>query len=254
MEQVEGWGGFVIKEKLKRLKADIKQWNREVFGMMDAKIEARKQEINKLDIIDEVMGLDEQEISRRNEERVNLFHDMKCKDNILLQKARCKWIKEGDANTRFFHKYINKRRKRNEITGVRIEGEWKEEVEEGGNDEWRWNRARDDIYSTKMAYDWLLGNKDVTQHMERRKFKLIWNKLVSSKIQVHAWRVIRERVPTTTNLQRRNVLPQNANINCSFCDSNLETDSKRVEREGYSSLYLGMHDLEYMESKERIYL
>ncbi|KAL8515928.1 hypothetical protein ACS0TY_014579 [Phlomoides rotata] len=120
--EVEGWGGFVLKEKLKRLKADIKKWNKEVFGMIDEKIEKRKQVILKLDMIDETLGLKENEISLRNEERARLFQDMKSKDSFIFQKARCKWIKEGDANTRFFHKYINKRRKRNEISGVMVEG------------------------------------------------------------------------------------------------------------------------------------
>ncbi|KAL8485277.1 hypothetical protein ACS0TY_027541 [Phlomoides rotata] len=39
----------------------------------------------------------------------------------------CSWIKEGDANFRSFHNYINNRRKRNEISGISIEGAWREE-------------------------------------------------------------------------------------------------------------------------------
>ncbi|KAL8525193.1 hypothetical protein ACS0TY_014713 [Phlomoides rotata] len=128
--EVEGWGGFVLKEKLKRLKTDIKQWNKEVFKQVDEKIEDRRNKIQELDMIDEAMGLVQNEIIQRNEERAGLLYDIKCRDNILQQKARCKWIKEGDANTRYFHKCINKRRKRNEISGVNIGSVWREEVQE----------------------------------------------------------------------------------------------------------------------------
>ncbi|KAL8464782.1 hypothetical protein ACS0TY_034326 [Phlomoides rotata] len=127
---ITGWGGYVIKEKLKRLKADLKQWNLEVFGSMDKKIEDRRNEILKLDLVDDVIGLEEHEIIMRNELKAALFNDLKCKESLLSQKARCLWVKEGDVNSRFFHNYINKHRKMNEISGVSIEGIWREEVSE----------------------------------------------------------------------------------------------------------------------------
>ncbi|KAL8474597.1 hypothetical protein ACS0TY_031158 [Phlomoides rotata] len=124
-------GGFVFKEKLKRLKVDLKIWNREVFGSLD--IEDRRKEIHMLDLIDEVVGLDEHEIELRNRERAWLSKDIQNTDSLLCQKSRAKWIKEGDANTGFFHRCINRRRKNNEIVRVYINGEWKEEVEKVKN-------------------------------------------------------------------------------------------------------------------------
>ncbi|KAL8485330.1 hypothetical protein ACS0TY_027578 [Phlomoides rotata] len=49
---------------------------------------------------------------------------------FYLKKSRNRWIREGDANTSFFHKYINKRRKCNETTRINIDGVWREEVAE----------------------------------------------------------------------------------------------------------------------------
>lgn len=46
---------------------------------------------------------------------------------MLAQKARMNWLKEGDVNTRTFHKAINKRRRNNGILGLELEGEWCEE-------------------------------------------------------------------------------------------------------------------------------
>ncbi|KAL8531213.1 hypothetical protein ACS0TY_008005 [Phlomoides rotata] len=127
---VIGWGGYVIKEKFKKLKAGLKTWNRDVFRSLNKKIEDRRREILILDIMDDTFGLDDEEIMIRNRERAQLLIDLKDKDNLLLQKARYNWIKDGDANTRFFHNCINKRRKNNEITKIKLGGEWVEEATE----------------------------------------------------------------------------------------------------------------------------
>lgn len=89
-----------------------------------------RSEIHKLDIIDDSFGLEELETLQRNENRDMLLRDLKWRDGMLFQRSRCKWIREGDINFKFFHGYINRRRKRNEILGVQINGEWKEEVAE----------------------------------------------------------------------------------------------------------------------------
>lgn len=71
----------------------------------------------KIDILDDVFGLDEPEIIGRNEVCARLLCDLKLKDSLPKQKARAEWIREGDVNTIFFHKVINRRRKRIEIVG-----------------------------------------------------------------------------------------------------------------------------------------
>ena len=50
------------------------------------------------------------------------------------QKARIKWLQEGDKNTSFFHASVMSRRKQNRINGLkRRSGEWcRNEGEMGG--------------------------------------------------------------------------------------------------------------------------
>ncbi|KAL8531532.1 hypothetical protein ACS0TY_008215 [Phlomoides rotata] len=59
------WAGFVIKEKLKELKVVLKSWSKETFGHMEKRIEEKKEELEKLDIIDDTLGLSEEETTRR---------------------------------------------------------------------------------------------------------------------------------------------------------------------------------------------
>ncbi|KAL8501911.1 hypothetical protein ACS0TY_021144 [Phlomoides rotata] len=105
---VERWGGFIVKEKLKFLKTDMKEWNSLIFGNLDTAIESHKQVIQELDAIDDTFGLDKTEIIRRDEAVALLLRDLKRKNSI----------------------YINRRWKKNEIVGIELNGEWCEEVVE----------------------------------------------------------------------------------------------------------------------------
>lgn len=64
---MEGWGGFKVKEKLKRLKENLKKWSAEVFDSMEHKIKKLKGDIQELDIYDDIFGLEEDEVIKRKE-------------------------------------------------------------------------------------------------------------------------------------------------------------------------------------------
>ena len=46
------------------------------------------------------------------------------------QKSRETWLKEGDKNTRFFHRMANSKRKRNCLKKIKINGLWLSEEQE----------------------------------------------------------------------------------------------------------------------------
>nr|KYP67312.1 hypothetical protein KK1_013639 [Cajanus cajan] len=77
-----------------------------------------------LDLKAEESGLLEEEVVQRAEWRAQFCHLMSMKDSLLCQKSRLKWLREGDANTSFFHGYINKRRLKNEIRALLINNVW----------------------------------------------------------------------------------------------------------------------------------
>lgn len=65
---------------------------------------------------------------------------LKIKDHIRYQQSRNNWIREGDTNSRFFHKSVESKGRMQRINGLRIDGKWREgvvEVKEGASNFFR---------------------------------------------------------------------------------------------------------------------
>lgn len=48
---------------------------------------------------------------------------LKAEEMFWHQKAKCKWLKEGYENMRFFHKIANRRKRKNMISSLVMDGE-----------------------------------------------------------------------------------------------------------------------------------
>ena len=116
-----------FKEKLTLLKADLKIWNKEVFGHL---------ETSKSRILKDIVDLDNKDDDNMLEdmtrlERLNLMRQLRVIDNKLeslyRQKARVNWMKNSDSNSKYYHLIIRWRRLRNGIKGVEVGGIWTEE-------------------------------------------------------------------------------------------------------------------------------
>lgn len=126
-EGINGWGSFVFKEKLKRLKGSLKEWNMGQFGNIDDMINEARTLLHELDLKDEASVLSEDEAIRRSEAQAKLILFQNSKKSLLAQKARLKWLAEGDVNSKTFHSVINRKRCGNGISGLEVEGVWVEE-------------------------------------------------------------------------------------------------------------------------------
>ena len=128
--KVVGRGNFVFKEKLKRLKADLKVWNKEVFGDANQSSKEIQQRLDELDLRDDEDGLDDSE----REERKSFFAELSVskskQEAIMFQKARQSWIKQGDLNTKYFHSLVKWRRARNQLHGIFVNNKWSDNKEE----------------------------------------------------------------------------------------------------------------------------
>ncbi|PNX95639.1 cysteine-rich receptor-like protein kinase, partial [Trifolium pratense] len=133
---IRGKKAFVLKEKLRKMKDNLKVWNREVFGILDLNIYKTVKELNE---VEEVLanGLNDPITTNPSELVTKFWEQLHFKENLIHQKSRTKWIQEADSNTRYFHACIKGRRRRNQIVFLKkgnslIQGvaEIKEEVKD----------------------------------------------------------------------------------------------------------------------------
>ena len=124
---VQGSAFIKFKEKLKALKGDLKVWNRDVFGNLHTSKKRILQDLEALDCLDCSNDLGEYDRLKRVELVGRLKETERKLDSLTCQKARAKWLKDGDLCTRFFHSSLRWRRLRNEVKGVEVGGIWCEE-------------------------------------------------------------------------------------------------------------------------------
>ncbi|GKV29684.1 hypothetical protein SLEP1_g38589 [Rubroshorea leprosula] len=121
--EVKGWNGFKLKEKLKRTKKALKEWSGKTNSEMEGRIKEAEILIASIDEKGEQHQLSDIDIELRRNSFIELWKNLKIKERMSQQKSRKQWLKEGDANTKFFHRSIKGRRYRNEINSIRINGE-----------------------------------------------------------------------------------------------------------------------------------
>jgi hypothetical protein len=131
VEQVKKWWmsyefsglpSFVLANKLKALKADLKKWNEEVFGDIGKKKKELLEGIRELELIEERRCLEEDEKVRRVDMAREMEKTLLFEETSWRQKSRALWLKEGDKNTKFFHRVANSHRKFNQVDSLNING------------------------------------------------------------------------------------------------------------------------------------
>ena len=126
---VDGWGGFVLKEKLKLLKSALKEWHsvhvQNISGRNDS-LKTRLSDLNDKAAEDD---LTVEEI----EELRGVSHDIhslsRVNTSIRWQQSRLLWLRDGEANSKYFHSVFSNRRRRNKIVSLLVNGSLVEGVQ-----------------------------------------------------------------------------------------------------------------------------
>ncbi|KAF3968805.1 hypothetical protein CMV_007346 [Castanea mollissima] len=106
-----GSRAYQLMHKVKRIRKDFIQWNREVFGILDKEIQQKMKQLQDLqNNITLVTDIAKERMLREQIETLLLREEM-----MWAQKARSDWILKGDRNTRFFQTIVKQRRARSRI-------------------------------------------------------------------------------------------------------------------------------------------
>ena len=98
--------------KLQVVKANLKEWDKVSFGVLNERKKSILNEIANFDAIEQVGGLTSELLVQRALRKGELEELILREEIHWRQKARVKWVKEGDCNSKFFHKVANDRRNR----------------------------------------------------------------------------------------------------------------------------------------------
>jgi len=119
---VDGWGGYVLKEKFKLIKIALKEWHASHSRNLSATIDTLKDRLGDLDCKGEVEELTEAECDELHGVSENIRSLSKLNTSICWQQSRNQWLREGDANSKKFHYAMSSRRRHNALCPVLVDG------------------------------------------------------------------------------------------------------------------------------------
>ncbi|XP_058766319.1 uncharacterized protein LOC131639895 [Vicia villosa] len=113
--EVRGRGDFVLKEKIRLIKDRLRWWSKMVFSKYDLEVDEGVRDMNETYDLETV---DAESLALNKEASKRIWMNLKIKENMLIQKAILNWLNDGDSNSRFFHRSLKERRRRNHISSI----------------------------------------------------------------------------------------------------------------------------------------
>ena len=117
-----GSPSFILAQKLKVLKANLKKWNMEEFSDLAFKKNNLLTELMDLDAREELVGLSDEDQICHLQIKGDIEQLASLEEIPWRQKSRALYVKEGDNNTRFFHRLANSHRNASQIKRIEVDG------------------------------------------------------------------------------------------------------------------------------------
>ena len=117
-----GTPSYILAKKLTALKSDLKKWTETDFGNIAAKKQLLWSKLNGLDLKEDHHSLTKEEKLEKTTLRTEFEKAALLEEISWRQKSKVLYLKEGDSNTRFFHRIANSNRRNNCIENLMIDG------------------------------------------------------------------------------------------------------------------------------------
>ncbi|GJS67994.1 hypothetical protein Tco_0682559 [Tanacetum coccineum] len=116
---------------------DIKKWSADRVASDNRRREEISKNLAKWDEKAEKGGINQYDISKREEWILDLLQLDRLRNEDMKQKCRLRWAVEVDKNSRFFHFILKNRYAKSSIKGIHVNGSWVEspgEIEQAALD------------------------------------------------------------------------------------------------------------------------
>ncbi|XP_057426026.1 uncharacterized protein LOC130719415 [Lotus japonicus] len=120
---IEGWSGYVLMSKLKGFRGQICEWRRKKGPWGVVKIKVLEESLNDVIRRMECEGVSEELRYERLRILDDLWGEYRAEERSWLAKSRVRWLKEGDRNSRFFHKVSKAKVAKKHISQLEYEGQ-----------------------------------------------------------------------------------------------------------------------------------
>ena len=101
-----------------------------MFGRLECNKSAALQQVEYWDQVESERSLIEEEISIKKEAKEGYAKWVNLEEIHWRQLLRELWLREGDRNTRYFHRMTTAHRRRNSLDRIKINGVWLSEEQE----------------------------------------------------------------------------------------------------------------------------
>ncbi|XP_057791251.1 uncharacterized protein LOC131008384 [Salvia miltiorrhiza] len=113
---------YTVMIKLKRLRTEIRNWNKSTFGNVDSMIMEKQQDLSEIHEKIAIEGYTEELFDKEIVAQASINDTLSRKNSLLQQKSRAAWLQDGDRNSNFFHNMLRYKKKPHFIPHLTIDG------------------------------------------------------------------------------------------------------------------------------------